>query len=622
MKANITQKEKRKPYNNSKRMVSYVPKSAKIPESTSDNTTSSASNMLTRSTSQYATPASETLASDQTARSQPTSTLSYGKLDKPLMVTLYKTTQLPASTSENIKKLKEEVYSEESILPESLKEFTLPMSKAIMPPRKAAGSSNAHADSKGQYVNFRESRRQEDADNIDDDQGIIDGDDNSHSTVTNAPLWFDAEVQPAKKAETANRKEKFKLEDLADRQAALEEEKAKFMATDKSNSNGSKTEKSESLPQPIKVDLESIFNKFADNASYSAIDEKYAEKAVKASQVESELFAHVDAKKPADKVAASSENDSEDDDGEAKPVWDSYTAEEIQEHTKKHAQNWGLTLEQDKEVLLSEKGLALNKKDDNGMFRMEAKYLPEEPIARIEKMPVPEPVKVENKNPFCHSCLNIKETDKVWFYMDMQNCVQGPFNSIEMYMWHKAGYFPAELPLRCGEFAPFTPLAEFLNRVKSKPRVEPVQHFNQSNMGAFFASGLNMDEPSRPVAPTMSSEERFRPAPLYPEEYPEFRPVPLEKARSEPAPTWQPYPYPYRPAMRPAYQAPYYRGYPQRPYQQPRQFFEEDPAIASARIAGPAEGMQPLNEGQYQTEEANDLKALLGMQNNSKNFYR
>ncbi|MDR3719748.1 MAG: GYF domain-containing protein [Bryobacteraceae bacterium] len=653
MKTNATQKEKRKNYNSSsKRGVSYVPKPHRGPDSSS-NTSSASSDTPTMP--KAATQPADGPTSGSQARREPTISISYGKLTKQAMMTLYSKCPALGLIQENIKQYKD-VYSEESLVPESFKEFTLPMSKAIMPPRKLGGQGMSYADSRGQYGAFRESRRADEADyNIDSDQGILTGTDNNHVSMSNAPLWFDNDSQPQKSADPAT-KEMLSMEELAGRQASLEEEKAKFMAGSKPN-------------DPIKprADIESVLNKVGPEFTYSSVDEKL-EKVLKKS-IERDLFGSagtsadsvatdvsklkinaIDGESLEARMIKEAATTEEPEDKEERPVWDTFSAEEIKQHTEKHMrdQGWGLTLDQTKDGLLgSQPG---KKEGDNGMFATkpdaptagpnEPQLQPyvEEPIRPIAQAPAPppEPLKNENKNPFCHSSLGIKETDRVWFYKDIQNCLQGPFTSIEMYMWYKAGYFFADLPVQCGEGAAFIPLGEFLESTKPRPRpAEPVQHFDRSNMAQFFDPALAYADSARPPRVTSPLEEPEgngypRPA-AYPAE-PDYRGgAPLERARSEPTP-WQAYPYAPRPAGRypggyPQQQQQYYQTAEQRPYARPApqpQYFKEDPAIASARIGGSAEGGQMGGEPAYVTDSADDLKALLGMPSNNttKNLYR
>ena len=668
MKQSMATKDKKKNYNSGKRNISYV---AKVHKATDTSPTA-----LSPSNSESAAAQPEPQPSDpqpvvQTAKTDQPIDQPYGKLMKQVMMKLYYVCSCRSLASENVKQLKD-VYSEETITPESFKEFMLPMNKSIMPPRKAV-LSNGYQEAKAKYGDFREGRRiDEDEPGNDDDQGIIPATDNSHSAISNAPSWFDTEIEPKDNAEIKGGQDGFMWENLASRQITLEEEKLRF------NKESSKEGKKEEAGQ-VKVDVESIFSKIEGQLSYSSVDEKY-EKIAQGSKIERELFAHandtpnlnglninaIDGESLEAQMIKNAKVEPDDGEKEEKPAWEDFSAEEIKQHTQKHIEDWGLTLDQNKDALLQSNAKFGAQNGDNGMMGV---Y--DRPIARETSMPMAakfreepnlskpeiyaEPIRIESKNPFCHSSLNIKETDRVWYYEDTQRSLQGPFTSIEMYMWHKAGYFFSELPLRCGEYGSFTTMGEFLSSIqtKAKSRMEalPMQHFDSSNMNAFFDNGYGYREAVRPamrnsppLAPPVTSLEeiehsQFRPEyGRYPE--PQYRvPFPLERARSEPV-QWNPavpigrYPPPTHAGVQPGYY-PNYPGYevyaaPQpgyaqvkQPYAGRGQYFEEDPAIASSRIGGPAEPSQPLNEGAYATDEASDLKALLGMQNNSnKALYR
>ena len=640
MKKSQGQKEKRKNNNSSSKGVVYVPKSHKMTESVTNTTTATND---TPTTSQTATTLSEILGNEVTTRVQALIAPPYGKLTKDVMLSLYAKRPVPSSVLDGIKASKE-IYSEESIVPASLSEFTLPMAKAIMPPRKIGPY-----ESKDQHGGHREMRKL-DEEYSENDQGIITAADNSHSNVNNAPLWFDSEVATSKKADLLQDDEEFTMENLAKRQLTLEEEKAKFMKGPESKENTKTQPEKESLAG-TKVDLENIFKKLGDEAEDSNIDVKYV-KSLRdsANKISNELFSDpaikssgsikgtIDAKSlETEMLKGTTNQEAAEDDGEEKPVWDAFSAEEIKQHTQKNIDNWGLTLAQDKNELGTKKENRLGKMEERvaekGIIQSSNTGKSEEakrPVAPPSGTYAEEmPTRTESKNPFCHSSLNIKETDRVWHYKDIQNCLQGPFTSIEMYVWYKAGYFPQELPLRCNEHSPFIPLGEFLNSVKPKPRVEPppavvpvapvvapaptispIQHFDHSNMAAFFDPAYaSMDaSKNRPGSTTLISLEELESG---------FRP--LDRTRSDPVrqPTYYKQPvarYMIQPAPVSYYVQNYQPSAP-RPY--------EDPAIASARIGGPIEAAANHLEGGYITDEANDLKALLGMPgNNSKPIYR
>lgn len=49
-------------------------------------------------------------------------------------------------------------------------------------------------------------------------------------------------------------------------------------------------------------------------------------------------------------------------------------------------------------------------------------------------------------------------SEKKWWYKDPKGNVQGPFTTSQMKMWHEAGYFTPNLPLKFGDASHFVPL--------------------------------------------------------------------------------------------------------------------------------------------------------------------
>lgn len=54
-----------------------------------------------------------------------------------------------------------------------------------------------------------------------------------------------------------------------------------------------------------------------------------------------------------------------------------------------------------------------------------------------------------------------KPYDRIWYYKDPQNLVQGPFSTIEMFNWCTQGYFSSDLPVSHGTREHFIPLRMF-----------------------------------------------------------------------------------------------------------------------------------------------------------------
>ncbi|KAM9949288.1 hypothetical protein ACTFIT_010495 [Dictyostelium discoideum] len=63
---------------------------------------------------------------------------------------------------------------------------------------------------------------------------------------------------------------------------------------------------------------------------------------------------------------------------------------------------------------------------------------------------------------------NKDDDRKVWYYLDPQNCTQGPFSSMEMDSWNKAGYFSVSLMVKRGE-GNFVELKKLLNAYPDAP---------------------------------------------------------------------------------------------------------------------------------------------------------
>lgn len=450
MKHSQGHKDRRRNYGRSKRGVNYVPKYYKAYDEYTSPATYNAS-----LSSENKVSAKSSEASSATAYSFPKD---YGKLTKSILITLYAKSPVPLSCTENIKKLKE-VYSEESILPQVMSEFNLPMTRAIMPPRR----TNMHESRESHERYYGGYNADED-----DDQGIVNGADNSHSNLSNAPLWFDSQVALPKDANVVKSDDLFSIESLASKQISLEEEKAKF-------NKQSTAIISEAIG--TKVSPNSLFENIEDEGGYSSVDVKYESTVKNKDKMTEELFNNPTVTSTEDHTAIDVGNleaqmlkgiQQEEDEGEEMPIWDAYSAEEIKQQAQQDFSSWNTNL---------------NPSNDTLPHTIDTKPL----------------VKNEIMNPFCHSSLNIKETDRVWYYCDTQKMIQGPFNSIEMYNWHNEGYFPPNLPTRCGKYSPFVPLGDLLNSIKLRQQQElekqAAHHFNASNIELFFDPAISSEDP-------------------------------------------------------------------------------------------------------------------------------
>lgn len=461
MRSTQGHKDRRRNYGGPRRGVNYVPKHYKPYESLSSPPAFN--------------PPTEAKTSVKASEPQAaTSTKSYGKLTRAVLITLYAKSPAPPCL-QNVKNLKD-VYSEESIMPQTMAEFTLPMTKAIMPPRRV--SVHEHRESHSRY---HEGYNREE----DEDQGIAKAAEISHPSLNNAPLWFDSQVSQAKEGEAVKSEDLFSIESLASRQLSLEEEKAKF---NKKSASGN----SENMG--IKVSADSLFANNEEEGEYSSVDVKYENALKSKHKVAQELFAnsHTDSSEHSTAIDINNleaqmmkeVKQEVKEDGEEMPVWDAYSAEEIKQEAHHDFSSWRFNL---------------NPLND----------IPENSIANAKELGEKKAVR-EGMNPFCHSSLNITETDKVWYYCDIQKTIQGPFNSIEMNGWNKAGYFPPTLPIRCGKYSPFLPLQDLLSSIKLRQQQELeneyAQHFNASNLGTFFDPAINSVD-SKPSTAVLSVEE-------------------------------------------------------------------------------------------------------------------
>jgi len=462
MKHTQGHKDRRRNHGGSKRGVNYVPKYYKPYD---PNTSSAIYNASTESK----TSAKSSEAPTGTTYS---SSKDYGKLTRSILITLYAKSPVPSSCLENIKKLTE-VYSEESILPQAMGEFNLPMSKAIMPPRRI----NTHQPRESREHYYRGYNAEDD-----DDQGIANATDNSHSNLSNAPLWFDSQVILPKDGSEVKADELFSIESLASKQISLEEEKAKF-------NKQSATITSEAIG--TKVSPNSLFENIEDEEGYSSVDVKYETSMKNKNKMAEELFNNPTVTSTEDHTAIDVGNleaqilkgvQQEEDKGEEMPVWNTYSAEEIKQQAQQDFSSWTVDLNPSNET----PGHTIDK-----LFAPNFTYNTK-PL--VQKQMVK-----ETMNLFCHSSLNITETDRVWYYCDTQRMIQGPFNSIEMYNWYNAGYFPPTLPTRCGKYSPFVSLGDLLNSIKLRQQQElenqSVHHFNASNIETFFDPAVSSVDP-------------------------------------------------------------------------------------------------------------------------------
>eukprot|EP00826_Nyctotherus_ovalis_P050711 TRINITY_DN6250_c0_g1_i6.p1 TRINITY_DN6250_c0_g1~~TRINITY_DN6250_c0_g1_i6.p1 ORF type:complete len:186 (-),score=33.87 TRINITY_DN6250_c0_g1_i6:201-758(-) len=161
-------------------------------------------------------------------------------------------------------------------------------------------------------------------------------------------------------------------------------------------------------------------------------------------------------------------------------------------------------------------------------------------------------------NPFCHPSLNVSEAERVWYYNDNQNCIQGPFTSTEMYEWYKGRYFHPGLLLRYGKNSPFITLRDFFVSVNYRG--------SEEYGGAYYEGhGLAMEDLAG-----------------------RFSPLSLESPRGY----YQPQPMVGYVAQVPAY----FQNYPSSTYV-PRGYVSASPI----RVRGPYPGNYPQDQGMFFT---------------------
>ena len=70
------------------------------------------------------------------------------------------------------------------------------------------------------------------------------------------------------------------------------------------------------------------------------------------------------------------------------------------------------------------------------------------------------------ENPFMTWSGDVKAEEKVWYYKDLKGDVQGPFSSVEMNLWNKAGYLFKNLMISFKDKLVFHPLETILSNSK------------------------------------------------------------------------------------------------------------------------------------------------------------
>lgn len=81
------------------------------------------------------------------------------------------------------------------------------------------------------------------------------------------------------------------------------------------------------------------------------------------------------------------------------------------------------------------------------------------------------------KAPFSSSGLSVDLGERVWFYIDEQKEIQGPFTTLEMDSWFEKGFLFDELKICHTMTNKFFPLFDlFVERVKSEPNIKEIEN--------------------------------------------------------------------------------------------------------------------------------------------------
>lgn len=97
------------------------------------------------------------------------------------------------------------------------------------------------------------------------------------------------------------------------------------------------------------------------------------------------------------------------------------------------------------------------------------------------------------KSPFTNSRFSDDATLRVWYYIDEQDAVQGPFTSIEMDNWFDQGYFFNELLIRFNNNNQFNKLIDLFGKIQANT---PNPHFHHQALNPTSLS-RNASEPTK-----------------------------------------------------------------------------------------------------------------------------
>ena len=366
-----------------------------------------------------------------------------------------------------------EIYSETSILPEALKEFTYPMSECLVKQRRASVNSWIQ-EKKEEKVNPAHPEYIEE-EYSPEDNGIVEGHiEEKTKPQWNAPLWFQNNTSFSDRT-AKNDGEAFTLESLSKRQLTLEEEKRIFF-----ESKEVKPLHAPVVEKPLQYSsMDALFEQKPTGvaAIFAAAPEEIHQtakiKAIDLSTLEANMMSQkkVEAtvgKNMDDKGLEEGEEFAEQDnsEGEELPVWSKLTAEEIQKESKERIDSWGVSgatkpLLDNKDEAVQGFAYNHNKEPATKVPSNIVDWTPEQLTATIQDL------MKEPPNPFTINTLT--ESDQAWYYKDLQGFVRGPFSCLNMHRWHKANYFPPDLLIRLGEDNQFISLDSFLATGRTAP---------------------------------------------------------------------------------------------------------------------------------------------------------
>jgi len=399
-----------------------------------------------------------------------------------------------------------DIYSSEIISPEFTKDFKLPLTDAIISPRKSSKNyyedpdfpeNGPPSDPKYQPNPINTNYNQYYAENYEDeDTGIVEGAQENiggHHKIRGMPAWVNEPIT-GYNTDKYNENSDTLLENTKNNDIfgmgnrSLEDEKRAFLKQNiKPDSSIHEIEESYSKIDEIFEQKMKQNTKIDDIFNAKPMDEKAVISGITAidlNTIESNLL------KKTQPELTNPEGD-ENDDGtnlniatSSVPAWGAYSAEEIQKQSIEHMDNWGMDniriIENNKishNIQPEKYQPEINETMPNFIRPPQYQnindlFMPTQQIIRTTSPPPPPPPGLEN--PFCPSYMRISENEPAWFYKDLQGILRGPFTPLDMYHWLIAEYFPLTLEIRFKENAPFIKLGAYLDLQRKAPIPPPM----------------------------------------------------------------------------------------------------------------------------------------------------